>query len=219
MVERCDEGRRRTRATEKRPPVVVEVREHGGYLDGIAADIAQAGATKEPDVKRPRLLSLELSCGAPLAEMRAFYGKTLDLGILEERHDRLTIGAGETRLTFVQSSENVDGRPPFYHFAFNIPENKIVQALEWQKARTPMLPIPERNRAAGFPPEVVDYSHWNAHSIFFLGGYAIHGTNAVGKLGRPVSHGCVRLAPGNAAKLFAMVQKYGRGNTRIVVTR
>jgi lipoprotein-anchoring transpeptidase ErfK/SrfK len=57
------------------------------------------------------------------------------------------------------------------------------------------------------------------HSIFFLGGYAIHGTNAVGKLGRPVSHGCVRLAPGNAAKLFAMVQKYGRGNTRIVVTR
>jgi catechol-2,3-dioxygenase len=31
-----------------------------------------------------------------------------------------------------------------------------------------MLPIPERNRAAGFPPEVVDYSHWNAHSIFFL---------------------------------------------------
>jgi catechol-2,3-dioxygenase len=31
-----------------------------------------------------------------------------------------------------------------------------------------MLPIPERNRAAGFPLEVVDYRHWNAHSIFFL---------------------------------------------------
>jgi lipoprotein-anchoring transpeptidase ErfK/SrfK len=57
------------------------------------------------------------------------------------------------------------------------------------------------------------------NSIFFLGGYAIHGTNAVGKLGRPVSHGCVRLAPGNAAKLFSMVKKYGSGNTRIVVTR
>jgi lipoprotein-anchoring transpeptidase ErfK/SrfK len=57
------------------------------------------------------------------------------------------------------------------------------------------------------------------NSIFFLGGYAIHGTNAVGKLGRPVSHGCVRLAPGNAAKLFSMVKKYGSGSTRIVVTR
>jgi hypothetical protein len=47
------------------------------------------------------------------------------------------------------------------------------------------------------------------HSIFFRGGYAIHGTYAVGALGRPASHGCVRLAPGNAAKLFAMVQKEG----------
>ena len=31
-----------------------------------------------------------------------------------------------------------------------------------------MLAIPERNRAAGYPPEVVDYAHWNAHSVFFL---------------------------------------------------
>jgi lipoprotein-anchoring transpeptidase ErfK/SrfK len=47
------------------------------------------------------------------------------------------------------------------------------------------------------------------HSIFFYGQYAIHGTNAVGNLGRPASHGCVRISPGNAATLFAMVQKQG----------
>ena len=47
------------------------------------------------------------------------------------------------------------------------------------------------------------------YSIFFRGGYAIHGTGAVGMLGRPASHGCVRLATGNAAKLFAMVQREG----------
>lgn len=47
------------------------------------------------------------------------------------------------------------------------------------------------------------------HSIFFRGGYAIHGTGAVGRLGRTASHGCVRLAPGNAAKLFAMVKREG----------
>lgn len=47
------------------------------------------------------------------------------------------------------------------------------------------------------------------HSIFFRGGYAIHGTYATGALGRPASHGCVRLAPGNAAQLFAMVQREG----------
>ncbi len=47
------------------------------------------------------------------------------------------------------------------------------------------------------------------HSIFFRGGYAIHGSYATGALGRPASHGCVRLAPGNAARLFQMVQREG----------
>ncbi|WP_158815326.1 L,D-transpeptidase [Methylocapsa sp. S129] len=47
------------------------------------------------------------------------------------------------------------------------------------------------------------------HSIFFYGQYAIHGTTAVGALGRPASHGCIRLAPANAATLFAMVQSQG----------
>jgi lipoprotein-anchoring transpeptidase ErfK/SrfK len=47
------------------------------------------------------------------------------------------------------------------------------------------------------------------HSIFFYGQYAIHGTTAVGNLGRPASHGCVRISPANAATLFAMVKKQG----------
>jgi len=41
------------------------------------------------------------------------------------------------------------------------------------------------------------------HSIFFHHGFAIHGTNYVSRLGRPASHGCVRLHPANAATLFA----------------
>ena len=47
------------------------------------------------------------------------------------------------------------------------------------------------------------------HSIFFHEGYAIHGTSAVAQLGRPASHGCIRLAPANAAKLFRIVQLEG----------
>ncbi len=47
------------------------------------------------------------------------------------------------------------------------------------------------------------------HSIFFYRQYAIHGTNAVGALGSPASHGCIRLAPEHAAMLFAMVQSQG----------
>lgn len=47
------------------------------------------------------------------------------------------------------------------------------------------------------------------YSIFFRGGYAIHGTGATGSLGRPASHGCVRLAPSHAAMLYRMVQSEG----------
>ena len=47
------------------------------------------------------------------------------------------------------------------------------------------------------------------NSIFFRGGYAIHGTGSVAQLGRPASHGCIRLAPGNAALLYALVKAEG----------
>jgi L,D-transpeptidase catalytic domain len=47
------------------------------------------------------------------------------------------------------------------------------------------------------------------HSIFFAGGYAIHGTYETGSLGRPASHGCVRLSPAHAAVLYRMVQAEG----------
>jgi hypothetical protein len=47
------------------------------------------------------------------------------------------------------------------------------------------------------------------HSIFFYGQYAIHGTAAVGNLGHVASHGCIRIAPENAATLFALVSQEG----------
>ncbi len=47
------------------------------------------------------------------------------------------------------------------------------------------------------------------HSIFFRGGYAIHGTYSTGSLGRAASHGCIRLSPEHAAILFRMVKAEG----------
>jgi lipoprotein-anchoring transpeptidase ErfK/SrfK len=55
------------------------------------------------------------------------------------------------------------------------------------------------------------------YSIFFHGGYAIHGTNYLTQLGGPASHGCVRLHPANAATLFSLVQREGASRTRIVI--
>jgi len=55
------------------------------------------------------------------------------------------------------------------------------------------------------------------HSIFFYGGFAIHGSYEISHLGRPASHGCVRLDPGNAAVLFGLVQREGMSTTTIVI--
>ena len=57
------------------------------------------------------------------------------------------------------------------------------------------------------------------HAVFFMkDGHAIHGTHEVKNLGKPASHGCVRLAPENAATLYAMVEKTGMENTQVVLS-
>lgn len=55
------------------------------------------------------------------------------------------------------------------------------------------------------------------YAIFFASGYAIHGTYETKRLGRPASHGCVRLARRNAARLFNLVAQYGTKGTRISI--
>ena len=57
------------------------------------------------------------------------------------------------------------------------------------------------------------------YSVFYHGGYAIHGTGAISRLGRPASHGCVRLHPANAKAFYNLVRRHGMGNTRVVVQR
>jgi lipoprotein-anchoring transpeptidase ErfK/SrfK len=56
------------------------------------------------------------------------------------------------------------------------------------------------------------------HAVFFTrDGHAIHGTYEVKRLGKPASHGCVRLSPENAALLYALVEKTGLENTQVVL--
>ncbi len=55
------------------------------------------------------------------------------------------------------------------------------------------------------------------HSVFFHGGYAVHATPHVKNLGRPASHGCVRLAPENAQDFYTLVDVFGPSNTSIVI--
>ena len=57
------------------------------------------------------------------------------------------------------------------------------------------------------------------HSIFFKkDGHAIHGSYEVKSLGKPASHGCVRISPDNAATLYTLVAKNGLEKTQVVLT-
>jgi hypothetical protein len=135
---------------------------HGGSDMGRETPRSQAGKCKEDG---PRIRALELLSTASLASMKYFYHQSLGLDV-EQTPERLTINAGQTRLTFRKAPADAGG--PFYHFAFNIPENKILAAHRWQTSRTPLLPIPKSFRDPNFPDDVVNYRHWNAHSIFFF---------------------------------------------------
>jgi lipoprotein-anchoring transpeptidase ErfK/SrfK len=76
-----------------------------------------------------------------------------------------------------------------------------------------------------FQPYLLKQMHYSSkyenapmpHSIFFHGGYAIHATNDLNRLGRPASHGCIRLHPKNARWLFRLVKDYGSENTYIQI--
>ena len=73
-----------------------------------------------------RIESLRLSTTVPLHEMEAFYHDLLGLKVLKNRTAEITFAGGLTPITFVKS-DPVDGNP-FYHVAFNIPENKLLAA-------------------------------------------------------------------------------------------
>jgi hypothetical protein len=103
-------------------------------------------------------------------------------------------------------SVSVDGKPLYEwpvstaRWGYNTPNGTYrPERLEksWYSRKYDMSPMP--------------------HSIFFDGGYAIHGSYEVSHLGRPASHGCIRLSPSHAATLFALVQQH-RGETNILVT-
>jgi hypothetical protein len=75
---------------------------------------------------------------------------------------------------------------------------------------------PQRLAASWFSK--LYYNSPMPHSIFFHGGYAIHGSYEINRLGGPASHGCIRLHPANAAALFELVRNEGLGATTIVVS-
>ena len=107
----------------------------------------------------PGIISLVLQT-SKLADQRRFYTGRLGLPVIAETADSVTLGAGATRLTFTAVATG----DPFYHFAFNIPENTLGTAKESLAHRDPPIPLIKK-------PDGGDEYHfesWNAHAVYFL---------------------------------------------------
>jgi len=92
-----------------------------------------------------------------LSETRAFYSQVLGMDFLREMDQSVSFAAGSSVLTFQQSNSSVH---PAYHFAFNIPENQIQDAIHWAHGKVELLPVTPKSNIA-------DYQSWNAHAIYF----------------------------------------------------
>ncbi|MDV2682791.1 VOC family protein [Alkalihalophilus lindianensis] len=91
-----------------------------------------------------------------LNEMRSFYEDVLELPMVKEDKEAFTVQVGATTLTFLQSNELED---PFYHFAINIPENKMDEAKAWIQSKVELNTENDSDE--------VFFKSWNARAIYF----------------------------------------------------
>jgi catechol 2,3-dioxygenase-like lactoylglutathione lyase family enzyme len=85
-----------------------------------------------------------------------FYSGKLGFAIIGSTPLTRVFSVGDSILTFKKS----DNQNPIYHFAFNIPHDKLYEALEWLSEKTDPLFLSEGGHVA-------DFSDWNANAFYF----------------------------------------------------
>ncbi len=105
----------------------------------------------------PRLKSISLQTHV-LDQMQHFYQRVIGLPLVNATAHAVSFAIGATLLEFSQVTDSFE---PYYHFAFDIPENKIAQAQSWLKERVTIL------RHAQSGDEIIAFPEWNAHALYF----------------------------------------------------
>ncbi|MFD2444859.1 hypothetical protein ACFSO7_12890 [Bacillus sp. CGMCC 1.16607] len=91
-----------------------------------------------------------------LKKLFDFYHIHFGFPLIKMTRDEFTIKIGSTHLTFIEGNENTK---PFYHFAINIPESRMNEALKW---------IGKRVKITTYEGEkVIHFQSWDAHSVYF----------------------------------------------------
>ena len=91
-----------------------------------------------------------------LAETETFYSDILGLQLASKGQNSISFLAGHSTLTFIKSNK----LNPKYHFAFNIPHNKLDEAIIWATTKLNLIENVDNEIVANF-------ESWNARAIYF----------------------------------------------------
>lgn len=87
-----------------------------------------------------------------------FYKSLIGLPVIK-LDNSISVVAGDSTLIFEESNAEEHA---FYHFAFNIPSNKLDEAFDWAKKRVEIIWLEE------YKSYIADFKSWNAKSFYFL---------------------------------------------------
>jgi catechol-2,3-dioxygenase len=85
-----------------------------------------------------------------------FYTNILEFKLIKKSEKSISFLVGNSILSFIKS-ENLQ---PKYHFAFNIPNNKLEEAINWISKKLNLIKIDNNT-------SVADFESWNAKAIYF----------------------------------------------------
>src|SRR5215831_16480144 len=92
-----------------------------------------------------------------LNALEEFYSSVIELPVGRDV-GKISVTIGLTQLVF----QEINNSQPFYHFAINIPSNKIEEARQWLKAKVELLWMKD------YDSEIADFKGWNAKSVYFF---------------------------------------------------
>ena len=92
-----------------------------------------------------------------LDELAGFYSNLMELPVTRNDYTGITIRTGSTKLVFTQAGT----AGSFYHFAINIPANKIEEAKAWLASRVELIWIEP------YKSDIADFANWHAKSVYF----------------------------------------------------
>jgi catechol 2,3-dioxygenase-like lactoylglutathione lyase family enzyme len=102
------------------------------------------------------ILEISLLSGN-LETTAAFYRDVLGLSLISRTPANISFRAGQSKLIF----SYVEDRKPVFHFAFNIPCNRLNSVVRHLQYRTEILPASPGGEL------VADFKSWNAKSVYF----------------------------------------------------